>query len=78
MSADKSSSSSSMTGADPVKPKSPRNLVILCDGTGDQFSAHNSNVVKALSVLQADEQQLVYYTSGVGESDCCLGMRSTD
>ncbi|RSH95514.1 hypothetical protein EHS25_000606 [Saitozyma podzolica] len=66
MSADKSSSSSSTTGADPVKPKSPRNLVILCDGTGDQFSAHNSNVVKALSVLQADEQQLVYYTSGVG------------
>jgi uncharacterized protein (DUF2235 family) len=66
MSAGKASSSSSTTGADLVK--SPRNLVILCDGTGDQFSATNSNVIKALSVLQADEQQLVYYTSGVGGS----------
>ena len=44
----------------------PRNIVILLDGTGNQFSAKNSNVIKMLSVLEADETQLLYYSSGVG------------
>lgn len=45
----------------------PRNIVICLDGTGNQFSAQNSNVIKLMSVLQADEDQLLYYSSGVGE-----------
>lgn len=44
----------------------PRNIIILLDGTGNQFSAKNSNVIKMLSVLEADETQLLYYSSGVG------------
>lgn len=46
----------------------PRNIVILLDGTGNRFSAQNSNVIKLMSVLQADEEQLLYYSSGVGQS----------
>lgn len=44
----------------------PRNIVILLDGTGNQFSRTNSNVIKTLSVLESDETQLLYYSSGVG------------
>ena len=47
-------------------PTTPRNIVILLDGTGNQFSSKNSNVIKMLSVLAADDDQLLYYSSGVG------------
>lgn len=51
-----------------IQPKRPsRNIVILLDGTSNQFSAKNSNVIKLMSVLQADEKQLLYYSSGIGE-----------
>ena len=43
-----------------------RNIVICLDGTGNQFSARNSNVIKLMSVLRVDETQLVYYSSGLG------------
>jgi uncharacterized protein (DUF2235 family) len=51
-----------------VLPSHPasRNIIILLDGTGNQFSAHNSNVIKLMSVLRVDDQQLVYYSSGLG------------
>lgn len=29
----------------------PKNIVICCDGTGDQFEENNSNVVKLYSRL---------------------------
>jgi uncharacterized protein (DUF2235 family) len=44
----------------------PRNIVVLLDGTGNEFSEKNSNVIKTLSCLAADESQLLYYSSGVG------------
>ena len=44
----------------------PKNIVICCDGTGNQFGRSNSNVVKLYSVLQHDETQLAYYHPGVG------------
>lgn len=44
-----------------------RNIVLLLDGTGQEFCSHNSNLVKLMSVLQADEEQYIYYTSGLGE-----------
>ncbi len=46
-----------------------KNLVICCDGTGNQFSASDthSNVVKLCRVLvQDDLEQWVYYHPGVG------------
>jgi uncharacterized protein (DUF2235 family) len=44
----------------------PKNIVICCDGTGNEFGRSNSNVVKLYSVLQRDETQIAYYHPGVG------------
>lgn len=44
-----------------------KNIVICCDGTGNEFSDSNSNVVKLYSALVIDEQrQIGYYHPGVG------------
>ncbi len=44
-----------------------KNIVICCDGTGNDFGENNSNVVKLFSVLEKNtERQLVYYDPGVG------------
>jgi len=44
-----------------------RNIVICCDGTGNEFGDHNSNVVKLYSTLVVDgRQQIGYYHPGVG------------
>lgn len=44
-----------------------KNIIICCDGTGNQFGNSNSNVVKLYSVVEkiADEQ-IAYYDPGVG------------
>jgi uncharacterized protein (DUF2235 family) len=45
----------------------PKNIVICCDGTGNEFGDHNSNVVKLYSALIIDGQRQVgYYHPGVG------------
>ena len=44
----------------------PRNLVVCCDGTGNQIESKLSNVLKLFRVLQKNERQLVYYSPGVG------------
>jgi uncharacterized protein (DUF2235 family) len=44
----------------------PRNIVICCDGTGNEVESRLSNVLKLFRVLQKNEQQLVYYSPGVG------------
>ena len=45
----------------------PKNIVICCDGTGNEFSDHNSNVVKLYSTLIIDgKSQVGYYHPGVG------------
>lgn len=46
--------------------KKPRNIVLLLDGTGKEFCDHNSNLIKLMSVLKADETQYIYYSSGLG------------
>ncbi|KAJ8521783.1 hypothetical protein ONZ45_g1554 [Pleurotus djamor] len=43
-----------------------RNLVVCIDGTANQFSAKSSYVVEIYSRLIRDEQQLVFYNSGIG------------
>src|ERR1700687_614364 len=50
----------------------PKNIVICCDGTGNEFGAHNSNVVKLYQALVRDETQGTYYHPGVGT----MGARS--
>ncbi len=44
----------------------PKNIVICCDGTGNEFSKNNSNVVKLYSVLQQSLDQVSYYHPGLG------------
>jgi uncharacterized protein (DUF2235 family) len=45
----------------------PKNIVICCDGTGNEFGDHNSNVVKLYSALTFDGiRQVGYYHPGVG------------
>lgn len=48
---------------DPDPKKRRRTLVLCFDGTGDQFDADNSNIVKLVSLLKKDDSanQLVYY-----------------
>lgn len=48
-------------------PGKPRNLVLMLDGTSNQFSERNSNLIKLMSVVKADEGQLLFYSSGLGE-----------
>jgi uncharacterized protein (DUF2235 family) len=44
-----------------------KNIVICCDGTGNEFGDHNSNVVKLYSTLVIDDgRQVGYYHPGVG------------
>lgn len=44
-----------------------KNIVICCDGTGNEFGDHNSNVVQLYTTLVVDgRQQVAYYHPGVG------------
>ena len=49
-----------------------KNIVICCDGTGNEFGQSNSNVVKLYKVLAPSERQIAYYHPGVGT----MGSRS--
>lgn len=45
----------------------PRNLIICCDGTNNQFGICNTNVVRIAQVVELDaSEQLCYYDPGVG------------
>jgi hypothetical protein len=44
----------------------PRNIVVCCDGTGNQYGAENSNVVKLYWTLPAPDKQIAYYHPGIG------------
>src|SRR5947208_2792872 len=44
----------------------PKNIVICCDGTGNQFGHENSNVVKLYKTLTCNASQIAYYHPGVG------------
>ena len=45
----------------------PKNIILLCDGTANQFGVRNTNVVRVVqSVAREDLTQVVYYDPGVG------------
>jgi uncharacterized protein (DUF2235 family) len=46
--------------------RATKNIVICCDGTGNQFGECNSNVVKLYTCLCVDKEQVAYYHPGVG------------
>jgi uncharacterized protein (DUF2235 family) len=43
-----------------------KNVVICCDGTGNQVSGDLSNVLKLFRIASKDDRQRVYYHPGVG------------
>ncbi|KGI78807.1 DUF2235 domain-containing protein [Oleiagrimonas soli] len=46
---------------------SPRNLLVFCDGTNNEFCEHNTNVVRLLASATRDTQrQIAFYDPGVG------------
>ena len=49
-----------------VEPKVQRNIVICCDGTGNDYGSANSNVVKLYWTLSERDKQNAYYHPGVG------------
>ncbi len=49
-----------------------KNIVICCDGTGNEFGESKSNVVKLYKMLVHDDSQVAYYHPGVGT----MGARS--
>jgi uncharacterized protein (DUF2235 family) len=49
----------------PDKP-TPRKIIILCDGTGNAIKENQSNVLKFYRLLQRNDDQIVYYDTGVG------------
>src|SRR5437016_13761949 len=45
----------------------PKNLVLCCDGTANEFAQDKTNVIKLYSTLVQDAaQQVVYYHPGIG------------
>jgi uncharacterized protein (DUF2235 family) len=50
-----------------------KNIVICCDGTGNEINTTISNVLKLFRLVQKDEGQRVYYHPGVGT----VGLEST-
>jgi uncharacterized protein (DUF2235 family) len=44
----------------------PKNVVICCDGTSNQFSAHRTNVAKLCYTLVQSDDQAVFYHPGLG------------
>jgi uncharacterized protein (DUF2235 family) len=44
----------------------PKNIVICCDGTGNEINSTISNVLKLYRALEKDEGQRVYYHPGIG------------
>lgn len=43
-----------------------RNIVVCCDGTGNEFGEQNSNVIKLYKTLVCNDAQIAYYHPGVG------------
>ena len=46
--------------------RTPRKLVVLCDGTGNQIDSSQSNVLRLYRVLSKSAGQRVFYDPGIG------------
>ena len=46
-----------------------KRIVVCCDGTGNQYGVHNTNVVGIFEAIVRDEQQIGFYDPGVGTFD---------
>ncbi|MBC8551904.1 MAG: DUF2235 domain-containing protein [Candidatus Brocadiales bacterium] len=49
--------------------KSGKNIVICCDGTGNEYGKYNTNVVKLFGMIEkGPKKQIAFYDPGVGTS----------
>src|SRR5215470_8543936 len=46
-----------------------KNIVICCDGAGNQVESNQSNVLKLFRILHKNDGQRVYYNPGMGTID---------
>ncbi|SLN65810.1 hypothetical protein PEL8287_03630 [Roseovarius litorisediminis] len=46
--------------------KSPKSIVVCCDGTGNEIKENQSNVLKFYRILERDAAQIAFYHPGVG------------
>lgn len=44
----------------------PKNIVICCDGTNNEISGNQTNVLRLFRMLVRDESQVAFYDPGVG------------
>jgi uncharacterized protein (DUF2235 family) len=44
----------------------PKNIVVCCDGTNNQFDGYHTNVIRTYKVARRHAGQLTYYDPGVG------------
>jgi uncharacterized protein (DUF2235 family) len=44
----------------------PKNIVLCCDGTGNQVDAKLSNVLKLFRIVRRNDEQVVFYHPGLG------------
>jgi uncharacterized protein (DUF2235 family) len=60
-------------------PPMPKNIVVCCDGTGNEIGINLTNVLKLFRITEHSERQRVYYDPGVGtlgESDAWSRLKS--
>jgi len=43
-----------------------KNIIICCDGTGNEYGSNNTNVVETYALATKNDKQVVYYDPGVG------------
>ena len=43
-----------------------KNIVVCCDGTGNEYGSNNTNVVKLYEAIVRDRDQAAFYDPGVG------------
>ena len=43
-----------------------KNIVVCCDGTGNEYGRNNTNVVETFVLAEKDEEQVAYYDPGIG------------
>src|SRR6476660_9952001 len=43
-----------------------KNIVICCDGTGNEIEANLSNVLKLFRLVKKNDEQVVFYDPGIG------------
>ena len=46
-----------------------KNIIICCDGTGNEYGENNTNVVGAYEAFVRDQDQVAFYDPGVGNFD---------